>query len=78
MLRIPRLARKPDYSYGLYVYAFPIQQTVVRLVPDIAPPLLFAAAFALTLAVAAVSWHALEAPALRLKSRFRSSLDARP
>jgi len=77
-LRIPRLAGKPDYSYGLYVYAFPIQQTLVRLAPDIAPPLLFVAALALTLAVAAVSWHALEAPALRLKSRFRSPPESRP
>ena len=41
-LRIPGLAGKPDYSYGLYVYAFPIQQTVVRLAPDIAPSTLFA------------------------------------
>jgi peptidoglycan/LPS O-acetylase OafA/YrhL len=66
-------ARAPDYSYGLYVYAFPIQQTLVWLWPGVAPVPLFVAAFALTLAVAAVSWHGLEAPALRLKSRFRSS-----
>ena len=69
-LRIGGLARAPDYSYGLYVYAFPIQQTIVRAAPDIAPPLLFVLALAVTLAVAAVSWHALEAPLLRLKSRF--------
>ena len=72
-LRIRRLARMPDYSYGLYVYAFPIQQTIIRLLPDIAPPLLFALALAATLAVAAVSWHTIEAPALALKSRFRPS-----
>jgi len=77
-LRLPGLAGKPDYSYGLYVYAFPIQQTLVRLAPGIAPSLLFVAAVALTLAIAALSWHALEAPALRLKSRFRSSPDGRP
>jgi len=77
-LRIPRLAGKPDYSYGLYVFAFPIQQTAVRLAPDIAPSMLFATALVLTLAVAAVSWHALEAPALRLKSRFRVPSTARP
>lgn len=69
-LRIGGLARAPDYSYGLYVYAFPIQQTIVRAVPDLPPPLLFAGALAATLAVAAVSWHALETPLLRLKSRF--------
>ena len=70
-LRLPGLSRVPDYSYGLYVYAFPIQQTVVRHLPDIAPSALFVVALTLTLAVAAVSWHALEVPALGLKSRFR-------
>lgn len=70
-LRFPGLARAPDYSYGLYVYAFPIQQAIVWAVPGIAPLALFAVALPATLAVAAVSWHALESPALRLKSRFR-------
>ena len=70
-LRLSGLARLPDYSSGLYVYAFPIQQTIVWLAPGVAPPALFAATLALTLVVAALSWHALEAPALRLKSRFR-------
>jgi peptidoglycan/LPS O-acetylase OafA/YrhL len=32
---------------------------------------LFAASFAVTLALAALSWHALERPALALKSKFR-------
>ncbi|MEO8485733.1 MAG: acyltransferase [Betaproteobacteria bacterium] len=76
-LRLRGIARAPDYSYGLYVYAFPIQQTIVRADPGIAPPLLFVAAFAITLVVAAISWHALEAPALRLKSRFRSRKKSR-
>jgi peptidoglycan/LPS O-acetylase OafA/YrhL len=76
-LRLRGLAGAPDYSYGLYVYAFPIQQTIVRAAPDIAPPVLFAAALAATLAVAAVSWHALESPLLRLKSRFRPSARGR-
>lgn len=77
-LRLPGLARAPDYSYGLYVYAFPIQQAIVWAAPDIAPLPLFAAALAATLAVAAISWHALESPALRLKSRFRPQGAPRP
>jgi peptidoglycan/LPS O-acetylase OafA/YrhL len=71
----PRLAlsafnRTGDYSYGVYVYSFPIQQTIVQRLPGIEPMPLFALALALTLAVAALSWHALERPALGLKSRF--------
>lgn len=70
-LRLPHFSRAPDWSYGLYVYAFPIQQTIARLEPGITPLPLFAASLAATLAAAALSWHFIEAPALRLKSRFR-------
>jgi peptidoglycan/LPS O-acetylase OafA/YrhL len=71
----PRLAwpafnRVGDYSYGVYVYSFPIQQTLVQRIPGIEPGPLFALAMALTLVAAALSWHLLEKPALGLKSRF--------
>ena len=63
--------RVGDYSYGLYVYAFPVQQTIVARVPGLAPLELFAVSFAVTLGLAALSWHALERPALALKTKFR-------
>ena len=63
--------RVGDYSYGLYVYAFPIQQTIVGRLPELTSVELFAVSFAGTLALAAISWHVLERPALSLKSRFR-------
>ena len=74
----PRLAwpafnRVGDYSYGVYVYSFPIQQTLVQRIPGIEPAPLFALAMVLTLVVAALSWHFLEQPALGLKSRFGPS-----
>ncbi|MEO5701207.1 MAG: acyltransferase [Casimicrobiaceae bacterium] len=56
-----------DYSYGIYIYSFPVQQTVVAAMPSIAPPLLFAFAFPIALGLSALSWHWLERPALRLK-----------
>ena len=59
-----------DYSYGLYVYSFPLQQTLMQRFPSLEPAGLFACSLLLGLAVAALSWHALEAPALALKSRF--------
>ncbi len=63
--------RVGDYSYGIYVYAFPVQQTIIARVPGLTSIELFAVSFAVTLALAAISWHALERPALSLKSRFR-------
>ncbi len=67
----PAFNRVGDYSYGVYVYSFPIQQTLVQRIPGIDPVPLFAAGLALTLVVAVLSWHCLERPALGLKSRFR-------
>jgi peptidoglycan/LPS O-acetylase OafA/YrhL len=62
--------RLGDYSYGLYVYSFPLQQTLMQRFPSLEPAGLFACSLPLGVAVAALSWHALEAPALALKSRF--------
>lgn len=59
-----------DYSYGLYIYAFPVQQTLAALRPGIAPLSMFLAAFPLTLGLAVVSWHVVEKPSLALKERI--------
>ena len=75
-LRWSAFNRVGDYSYGLYVYAFPIQQTLVERIPGVLPLPLFALALPLTLALAIASWHALEQPALGLKSRFRRQVPA--
>jgi len=69
--------RVGDYSYGLYVYAFPVQQAIVAHVPGLTPIELFASSFAITLGLAAASWHALERPALALKARFRDGVGGR-
>ena len=65
----PLLARLTphDYSYGIYIYAFPVQQTVAFYWPSmpLIPYLLCVSA--ITLALAAASWHWVESPALRLK-----------
>jgi peptidoglycan/LPS O-acetylase OafA/YrhL len=72
-LRWRAFNRLGDYSYGLYILSFPIQQTLIAKLgkPLAGMPLgLLALAFPLTLALAALSWHFIEEPALRLKSRF--------
>ncbi len=64
-----------DYSYGLYIYAFPIQQGLRQHFPDISPMQMFIAASILTLACAMFSWHLVEKHALRLKDiRIRHAL----
>jgi peptidoglycan/LPS O-acetylase OafA/YrhL len=58
-----------DYSYGLYIYAFPIQQTYIYFFPGMRPLQLMAAAFPTALVFAILSWNFVERPCMRLKSR---------
>ncbi len=60
-----------DYSYGLYVYGFPIQQSVISLFPGITPPVLFMLAYMVTLLLAYSSWLRIEKPALRFAKSGR-------
>jgi len=66
-----RRARRADISYGLYLYAFPVQQLLVRyLGADRLTPLgLFALAYPAALVMAVLSWRLVEAPCLRRKVR---------
>jgi peptidoglycan/LPS O-acetylase OafA/YrhL len=71
MLKFPRLwlVESGDYSYGVYLYGFPIQQTLVHLFPMFREwwPLLFIVAAPVTFGFAAFSWHFIEKPTLGLK-----------
>ena len=62
--------RTGDCSYGIYVYSFPLQQTLMQRFPGLEPAGLFASSLVLSVVVAALSWHFVEAKALALKSRF--------
>jgi peptidoglycan/LPS O-acetylase OafA/YrhL len=69
MFRMPvTWLHRHDYSYGAYLYGFPVQQTLIALgVRD--PMLLFVCCIPLTLCCAALSWHLVERPALNQKAR---------
>lgn len=63
-----RLSRFGDFSYGLYIFAYPVQQAIRLAVPDITPLWLFVCGTALTLPLAALSWHLVEKPALNQRN----------
>ena len=69
LLKGPILAfnKLGDFSYGLYIYAWPIQQCLVAAIPGIHPLNLFVLAFLMTLVPAVISWFVIEKPALGLK-----------
>ena len=62
--------RLPDYSYGIYIYAFPAQQLAVALGYGRTPTENVLGGLALTVPLAALSWHLVEQPALSLKTLF--------
>lgn len=59
-----------DYSYGVYLYAFPIQQLVYWLFGSRSMAFNFFASMLLISLWAAFSWHAIEKPTLKLKRIF--------
>jgi peptidoglycan/LPS O-acetylase OafA/YrhL len=59
-----------DYSYGIYIYGFPIQQTISFLFHTTSGWLMFVVAMPLTSVAAVLSWHWIERPALNIKSRL--------
>ena len=74
---ILRYNRLGDYSYGVYIYAYPVQQGLMHLWPTLGPVALFGAAMVVTLVPAVLSWHFIEQPATRLaRSRPRPAPSA--
>jgi len=70
---LERFGRHADISYGVYLYSYPIQQTLIAWFgPDLHPLGLAAGAMPLTWLCGLISWHAVEKRALRLKPRQRS------
>lgn len=76
----PGFLRNGDYSYGIYLFGFPIQQTLVHFLPSE-----FTNGFTvlllglpLTVALAMLSWSLVEKPTLELKKRSKRDQSARP
>jgi peptidoglycan/LPS O-acetylase OafA/YrhL len=69
---VRRFDRFGDLSYGVYLYAFPMQQTLIWALTDRIQwwPRLFLT-IAATLGCAYISWHAIEKRALQFKPRAR-------
>jgi peptidoglycan/LPS O-acetylase OafA/YrhL len=68
--RLPaqQFGRRGDFSYGLYLYAWPVQQTLIASTGSwLTPATLFASAFTVTLILAVGSWHLIERPFLQMK-----------
>ena len=63
-----------DYSYGIYIYAFPLQGLAVWMMPDQSPLTNMLISFPLTLICSVASWHLIEGPAMAMKPRVMAAL----
>lgn len=59
-----------DYSYGIYIYAFPVQQAVAYLWRGVQPYEMMMLSFLVTLFLSVASWHLIESRALGFKERL--------
>lgn len=59
--------RLGDFSYGMYIYAFPVQQAVVASMPGASVAVVILISTFLTVPLAMLSWHLVEKRALNLK-----------
>lgn len=73
-----RRAQVIDLSFGVFLYAFPMQQMLNFIdIGRLPAPIAVTAAILTTLPIAWLSWTCLEAPALRLKARLTGPSSAR-
>jgi len=63
------LAQKTDISYGLYLYGWPVQNTLVVFFPDLSPFFLIVATLPVAATLGYLSWTFVEHPALSFAKR---------
>ena len=71
--RLRALTRPGDVSYGLYIYHWPVSQTIVLATGTRSAAVSICLSLVVTYALALASWRLVERPALRLKARLSHS-----
>jgi peptidoglycan/LPS O-acetylase OafA/YrhL len=66
----------PDYSFGIYIYGFPVQQAMIATGFGITAGSNMLATLVCVVPMAALSWHLVEKPALARKDRRENSSQA--
>jgi len=61
-----------DFSYGLYIYAFPIQQMIASITHTTSTWKMFALSLFLTIIVSVASWYFVESKALKWKDKINT------
>jgi peptidoglycan/LPS O-acetylase OafA/YrhL len=75
--KLRAFADRHDYSYGVYIYACPLQQALIELCPGIGIAELTLVAIAPTLGLAGLSFELVERPAMRRREALAAWLRER-
>ena len=68
--RLNHFGKYGDFSYGMFIFTYPIQQTMILFWPgEVCIPLLIVFSLAAGVGMGAVSWHLVEKRTLGLKRR---------
>lgn len=60
-----------DFSYGIYIFAFPIQQSIVQLFKNNLNPITnIAVSLPIVIGLSFVSWHIIEKSSLKMKGKI--------
>lgn len=71
---VNRYNRLGDYSYGVYIYAFPVQEILAHQIKGIGPISMTLMAFPIVLIAAVFSWHCIEKPAMSKRHVFAAQI----
>jgi len=67
--RLNNFGKYGDFSYGMFIYSYPVQQTLVHFWPgEISIPLLCILSLSIAVLLGALSWKFIESRALKLKN----------
>ena len=70
-LKVSKFFDSTDLSYGIYLYGWPVQKTLIRLMPSIDPYAVCLLTLCICAVIAYFSWKFIEKPCIRLKHRVR-------
>lgn len=76
-IHLPNMDKIGDFSYGTYLYAFPIQQTLINQIEGAAPWQICMLTMLMVTPIAVASWVWVERPPLKLKGHLSKKLDPR-
>ena len=64
-IKLPKINKIGDLSYGFYIYSFPITQMIIAKVENLTPLFLMLVSFPIIFSLAFISWHLVEKRFLR-------------